>query len=146
MEISLALLCLVLAFWLVTVLLIRLEFVGGDLVLWFLALLCAPSVLCFPGWCYSYRKGRESIWLLFLAVPAMLTWFFLSSLGVGAQSLANIIEFPGLAAAGVVLCYVKVFVVDRWWVETPRHSTFGLVWLLVAGAILLRFFMPFLPE
>jgi hypothetical protein len=41
--------------------------------------------------------------------------------------------------------FVKVFVVDKW-VNTPRHGTYGLVALLVAAAILLRLFMPSLPE
>jgi hypothetical protein len=39
----------------------------------------------------------------------------------------------------------KVFVVDKW-VNTPRHGAYGLVALLVAAAILLRLFMPSLPE
>ncbi len=144
-AIGLTLLCLVVAIYFVTVLGIRFRFVGLGLVMWFTALFGAPAVLCLPGWRLSCRRGSESVWLLFCATPAMLVWFWLSSIGVGAQSLANLVEFPLLAVAGVVSCYVKVFVVDKW-VETPRYSTYGLVALLVAAAVLLRLFMPSLPE
>ena len=51
----------------------------------------------------------------------------------------------GLLAAGVVLCYGKVFLLDRG-KEDSRWTTYRLMALLAGAAFLLRTFMPLLPE
>ena len=142
---ALTLLCLPMAIFAVMVLRVRFEFVGLGFALWLTVLLGAPVALCFPAWWYSRRRGGESAWLLFMALPAMLVWFCLCTFGIGAQSLANLIELPSLALAAIVLCHVKVFVIDKW-TSPPRSTTYGVVMFLVAVAILLRLFMPTLPE
>ena len=76
----LILLCLPLMISVVIILWIRFVFVGLGFVLWLAALLSGPVLLCLPAWWYSRRRGGESVWLLFVALPAMLVWFCLSAL------------------------------------------------------------------
>lgn len=75
----------------------------------------------------------------------MVVWVGLTGSDYGAQSLANLVEIFWLVGAGVLLCYVKVFIVDR---LLPKSliTTYVLAAILVAGAALLRTFMPVLPE
>jgi hypothetical protein len=115
------------------------------MILLFPVLLLITSVLSLPAFWLSKRKGSESWWLLFLSGPALAVWMGLTFFGYGAQSLANIIEVFWLAAAGVLICYLKVLMVDRFF-QSQRKTTFGLILLLVIGAVLLRTFMPVLPE
>jgi hypothetical protein len=102
---------------------------------------------CLPAWLTSRTRtrGRESAWLPFATFPALAAWVLLAGFGYGPQSLSNLVEVPGLFAAGIILCYGKVFLLDRR-VKDPRWTTYLLMALLVTGSILLRTFMPLLPE
>jgi len=111
----------------------------------FAALLLLGGLACLPAYLVSRHRGRESAWLLFTTLPALGAWTLLAGFGYGPQSLSNLIEPLGLFAAGTVLCYGKVFLLDRG-VKDPRWTTYLLMALLVFGAILLRFLMPQLPE
>lgn len=111
----------------------------------FVILLLGSSALCAPAWMYSRRRRDESAWLLFLPAPAILVWVILTGLGVGAQSLSNLVEAVALAGGGVLLCYVKVFLVDRS-ARNARGTTLGMLLLLIIAAVLARLFMPLLPE
>jgi len=72
-------------------------------------------------------------------------WVSLTGLGYGAQSLSNIIEVFWIVAASIVLCYLKVFLLDGK-IEKPAKTTYCMMGVLTLGAILLRAFMPVLPE
>jgi hypothetical protein len=85
------------------------------------------------------------LWVLFLAVPALAVWLGLTAVGYGAQSLSNIIEVFWLVGASILFCYVKVFLIDLF-VHRPHATTYVLIALLLVGAVLLRTFMPVLPE
>lgn len=108
-------------------------------------LLLLAGMLCAPAYWVSRRRGSESKWLPVAALPAVLVWSALTGAGYGAQSLANIVEVIWIAAAAVILCYVKVFVVDQR-LQRPRQTTYYLMTLLALGAVLLRSLMPVLPE
>jgi hypothetical protein len=79
-----------------------------------------------------------------LVVPLAL-WVLLLIVGIGAQSLANIIEMVIVIAAIIVTLYVRVFVADKLWPDFRRNSlvAFSACCVLV---VLLRFLMPNLPE
>lgn len=111
----------------------------------FAGLLLLGWLACLPAWLVSRSRGRESAWLPFAAFPALAAWVLLAGFGYGPQSLSNLVEPLGLFAAGIVLCYGKVFLLDRR-AKDPRWTTYLLMALLVTGSILLRTFMPLLPE
>jgi hypothetical protein len=111
----------------------------------FPVLLLLVGMLCTPAYLVSRRKGDESKWFLVASLPAIVLWIGLTGTGYGAQSLSNIIEIFWLLLATVVLCYLKVFIVDRK-VRKPKQATYSMMALLTLGAFLLRTFMPVLPE
>lgn len=111
----------------------------------FPVLLLIAGALCFPAYLVSRGRGGESRWLLFASLPAIAVWVLLTGFGYGPQSLSNLIEVFGLLAASIVLCYLKVFLLDRQ-MGNPKQTTYLLMALLVLGAFLLRTFMPLLPE
>ena len=115
------------------------------MILLFPTLLALSALLCWPAFAHSRKTGPESWWLLLLSGPAVVVWVVLTGSGYGAQSLANLVEIIWLVCAGVLLCYVKVFIVDRL-VSRSLITTYVLAVILVAGATLLRIFMPVLPE
>jgi len=111
----------------------------------FLFLVALSCALIYPAYLASRRRGDESRLLVVAPVPAVVVWGAVTATGFGAQSLSNIVEVFAVFGLGVVLAYVKVFIVDK----TPgeaRASTYWLVGLLVASALILRVTMPILPE
>ncbi len=114
------------------------------MIILFVVLLLGASLLCLPAFLISRRRGAESGWLLFVTLPALVVWIGLTYLGYGAQSMSNLIEVILLFPVGVILCYLKVFVLDRR-MRRPGATTYALMSILAAGAFLLRTFMPVLP-
>lgn len=108
-------------------------------------LFLVATLLCIPAYIVSYRRGAESRWLPFVMLPGLSLWVLLTALGYGAQSLSNIVEALWLLIAGVVSCYVKVYVIDPR-LNRPREATYLILVCLLAAALLLRTFMPALPE
>ena len=111
----------------------------------FLVLVALSCAAIYPAYTVSLRRGEESRLLVVAPVSAVAVWVALTAFGYGAQSLSNIIEVFAIFALGVVLAYVKVFVFDKDR-GGARVSTYCLVALLVALAIVLRTIMPILPE
>jgi hypothetical protein len=104
-----------------------------------------PALLILPAWLYGRSHLGASFALPFVAVPAHAIWSLLVYLGIGAQSLANILELYVLAGLSVVLAYLQVFVVDPR-SRQPKRTTLYLTGVLVAVAFILRALMPNLPE
>ncbi|MBN2383865.1 hypothetical protein JXQ70_13400 [bacterium] len=110
-----------------------------------LVLVLIVGLLCAPAYLASQRKGGESRWFLVSALPAIAIWIGMTVLGYGAQSLANIIEVFWIVLATIALSYLKVFLVDRS-IHKPRQTTYALIVFLIIAVVLLRTFMPSLPE
>lgn len=112
----------------------------------FPVLIVAAAVLCVPAWLVARRQDRGSVWLLFLSFPAIAIWVVMEDRGLGQPaSLSNLIEVFWLLAGGIALAYGNVFILDR--VVARRQITlYGAIALLAVAAILLRLFMPTLPE
>ena len=102
------------------------------------------AIALLPAWLRSRGKG-DSIWLLFVGVPSYVAWFVVTMLGFGPQSLSNLIELLILGTLSIVAGYIKVFLVDPYYAESSRNTYLVIVFLVLA-AILLRKFMPLLPE
>lgn len=111
----------------------------------FLVLVALACGAIYPAYCASRRRGPESRLLVVAPVPAVVVWVAVTASGYGAQSLSNIVEVFAIFGLGVVLAYLKVFVVDPSRGRT-RESTYWLMALLVMLALVLRATMPVLPE
>ena len=109
----------------------------------FAALIIISVVLIAPGWLIARRQKPQGPVLLFMAVPGILLWMILTAAGIGAQSLSNIVEVFMVTIVSVFASYIKFFILDRW--EMKQSATIAL--LIVLGVtLLLRFFMPVMPE
>jgi len=115
------------------------------MILFFAVLLCVSSTLNVPVWWLARRRGEAAWWLPLLGVPAVGVWIALAALGVGPQSLANVLEVIGLAGLSVLACHAQVLLLDRW-LPASRRTTLVLSATLVCVAVLLRLWMPLLPE
>lgn len=112
----------------------------------FPVLILVASTLCVPAWLVARGRSRGSVRPLFLSFPAVAIWVAMEGAGLGnIASLSNLIEVFWLLGAGIVLAYAKVFALDRV-VRRWRLSTYGAIVLLAVAAILLRLYMPTLPE
>lgn len=109
------------------------------------ALLAGSAGLNLPAWLAARARGETPRWLPFIGAPAILAWVVLVAVGVGPQSLSNVVEVVAVAALSVVLCYAQVFLLDRL-LPDPRRTSVTLALALVAIAALLRLTMPLLPE
>ena len=110
-----------------------------------LFLVVLSCALIYPAYSASRRQGDESSLIVVAPVPAVVVWGAVTAAGYGAQSLSNIVEVFAVFGLGIVLAYVKVFVIDRGR-GRARASTYWLVGLLVVLALVLRVAMPVLPE
>ena len=111
----------------------------------FAILLVGSAVLNLPAWFFARSRNQATWWMPLLGAPPILAWVVLVALGVGAQSLSNVIEAMTLATLSVLLCYAQAFVLNRRFPAFRRTSAFLAV-ALIAVAVLLRLFMPLLPE
>jgi len=104
-----------------------------------------PGVLCYPAWLFAKNRQGATIWSLFLVVPSVVLWVLFTAFGIGAQSLANIVEVLFLAGSTIVLYYIKVFVLDKTMLA-PKLNTILTATMLCIIAVALRMLMPSLPE
>ena len=105
-------------------------------------LLIVSAGLSAPAWVYARRRWHESVWMLLLPLPAVVA---LSAAHVGPQSLSNLIEVPILVGLSIALYYSRVLAIARGW-SAPGLTGWVIAFLTVLAAVLLRLFMPLLPE
>lgn len=103
------------------------------------------AALIFPGWIWSKSNQPATLWIMALPLGGMLFWIMLTAFGVGAQSLANLVELIPIAVSAVLAAYLKIFFLDMRQFGRGRSSLMavGVVALVAFG---LRIFMPVLPE
>lgn len=111
----------------------------------FPVLILLAALLCLPPFFYARTQEHGCYWILFMAFPAIAVWVFLAGAGIGGQSLSNLVEVFWLLGGGVILAWLKVFVIDRR-IKNPRLSTYTILALLCIASIMLRLFIPELPE
>ncbi len=108
-------------------------------------LIIVPAVLDTPAWLYARRHRGGTAFLPWLAVPALCLWSGLMVLGVGRSTLGNFEEGIWIVGLGVFLVYLQVFALDRVW-KRPRRTSAMLAVALCIVAVILRLYMPPLPE
>ncbi|MGZ3240369.1 MAG: hypothetical protein ACXU7Z_08105 [Burkholderiaceae bacterium] len=103
------------------------------------------TALIAPGWLWAKKQYPQSVWLFALPLGGIIFWVILTSLRIGTQSLANLIEVYGVAFAAVIAVYLKLFVFDR---NQTLRARGGMAALIIVMAVTLgfRLFMPLLPE
>ena len=102
-------------------------------------------IVCLPPWLYARRRARWFCWDLASFVIPELIWFGLAIFGVGAQSLANLIEVFMILLTVIVVVYLRVFLLDRL-TPHPRFNSFLAFCFCCLSPLLLRLSMPILPE
>lgn len=117
----------------------------GKLLLLLVAMVMVPMALIYPGWCKADQRKRQGASVLFLPLAGMALWGALIVAGLGAQSLANLVEVVIVCAMAVVVAYVKFHVLDHEIKSAVKSS--AVAWgLLAIAVIVLRLLMPLLPE
>lgn len=97
---------------------------------------------CLPAWFAARRRRQAETGSLFIILPGLAAWLLLAEAGVGTQGPSNlIIELSDLTLGSVVLYYLKVFILDRY-TQRPARNTAYVVFVTLAAAVLLRFYMP----
>jgi hypothetical protein len=109
----------------------------------FAVLIIISAALIAPGWVIARRKNPQGPAILLLALPGILLWTVLTAAGVGAQSLANIVEIFGITTVSVVTAYIKLFLLDR---REMKHGGIIALLIVLGVTLLLRLFMPLIPE
>jgi len=81
------------------------------------------------------------------ALPAIVIvfWVVVVASGYGHQSLSHVVEVPIALIFALAFFIVKIFVGDKLFPNPKRNSSLVVV-LSVTVVVLLRTFMPFLPE
>jgi hypothetical protein len=101
--------------------------------------------LIVPGWLWFRRSQSQSQWLLVLPPVGVLFWVTLTALGIGPQSLSNVLEVFFVAVSAVLSVYFKFLVLDRV-LSLPSRGTTVPFFIVGAVALGLRLLMPALPE
>jgi len=114
------------------------------IVLLFVLLACS-AVLAAPSWYYARQDYRWFVSDYVTVFAPVFLWFLLTFLGIGPQSLANIVEVLAVAAFNPITLTMRVFVLDRLW---PRPGSWSRLCMLIGLALplMLRLTMPILPE
>ncbi|MBT8448201.1 MAG: hypothetical protein KJO69_00835 [Gammaproteobacteria bacterium] len=103
----------------------------------------ASAALILPGWMIARKNAPQGPAIIFLALPGVLLWAALTMSGVGAQSLANVVEVFYIAIISVIVAYAKLFIMDR--LKIKYSGIISMVIVLVA-TLCLRLFVPLIPE
>ena len=111
----------------------------------FLIIMIIAGILILPGWYWANKDQPQELWICLLPAAGLAFWMLLMGLGVGAQSLANLVEAPMIAGVAVVAAYLRFFVLVKSPTLNP-YGTFIAVAAVILAAIALRAFMPVLPE
>jgi hypothetical protein len=111
----------------------------------FALVIVVAGLLILPGWLWARRRSSQSGWLLLLPLPGVAVWVALTAVGIGAQSLANVIEIFAVAGAAVIAAYLKFLVLDRRF-QGPYVSGLAALVGVVVVTMALRLLMPSLPE
>jgi len=102
-------------------------------------------LLILPGWFWARKKVSQTPFILGLPIVGMVIWIALTSLGIGAQSLSNMVETFIVFAVSVCSAYFKFIFFDR--STKPRsHGTLWAIAIVLFVTVGLRLFMPALPE
>jgi len=109
----------------------------------FIVLVLISIILMLPGWYAARIKLPQSPAILGVSLAGVSLWILIASLGIGPQSLSNLIETPIVAAAAVIVAYIKMFLLESKKVKHAVLISYGAIIIIVMA---LRLFMPLIPE
>lgn len=113
--------------------------------IFFLGIVAVATVVLVPGWYWRKSHGAKGNWILALPLATSVFWFLLIYCGVGQASLSNLMEIYLVAAFAVFIAYLKFLVLDRL-IKKPDRNTMIIFAIALLFSLLLRLFMPALPE
>ena len=109
-------------------------------------------MLMFTFWVLSsiafvYAKRRDALFWSDVGLPifVIVLWYLVAVSGYGHQSLSQFVEVPIGLMVSLIFLYARVFIIDRYNLNFRYNSYVTLVASL-STIILLRTFMPYLPE
>ena len=115
------------------------------MVVFFTFFLSLYYLIAFPGGIRAYQRGQLSLGDAFLPLSVFAAWSLLATLGIGAQSLGNLVELVVLLGASVALFYIRL-----WYVKLhPTNailSLFALYFVVITLVVLTRMIFPLIPE
>jgi hypothetical protein len=111
----------------------------------FLLMAIIGALLILPGWIWARKKVSQTPFILGLPIVGIVSWIGLTSIGIGAQSLSNIVEIFIVFAVSICSAYLKFAFFDRN-MNHKSHGTFYASAIVLFVTIGLRLFMPTLPE
>jgi hypothetical protein len=115
------------------------------MVLMFIVVSAIAASLVLLGWLWCRSRRPQSLLVFMLPLFGIGGWGALAAAGVGAQSLANLIEVFGVAAAAIVVAYASMFAFDHSPQRRPQATV--IAFIAVAMIVLgLRLLTPVLAE
>jgi len=102
-------------------------------------------LIILPGWIWARKQTTQNLMILFAPVVGIAFWVGLTAMGIGPQSLANIIETFIVLAVSIISPYLKFFIFDR----NMQHRSCGVLYVFLIIFIVtlgLRLLMPQIPE
>jgi len=111
----------------------------------FIVLLIVYGVLGAVG--FVYAKRRKALYWSDVAAPVLVIvfWVGVTSSGYGHQSLSHIVEVPIALTITLILFNIRVFGID--YLSTNyRVNSYSVLGISLLSVVLLRTFMPYLPE
>lgn len=111
----------------------------------FIVLLIVYGVLGAAG--FVYAKRRKALYWSDVAAPVLVIvfWVGVTSSGYGHQSLSHIVEVPIALTITLILFNIRVFGIDH--LSTNyRVNSYSVLGISLLSVVLLRTFMPYLPE
>lgn len=115
----------------------------GVIVLAFMTLVIISIIMILPGWYAAQKKFPQNAAIFGIGLVGVAFWVLVASLGLGPQSLSNLIETPMVAVVAVLLAYIKMFLLESKKVKYATSISYGAIIIVVMG---LRLFMPNIPE
>jgi hypothetical protein len=102
------------------------------------------SLLSIPFWITAKLKKRSNNFNFWCPFVPVSFWVILTAAGVGAQSLSNFIEILVINIFTLITC-TSVLILHFWSLRSRKGKVFTLI-ILLLFTILIRLFMPIIPE
>ena len=118
---------------------------GASLIALFSVLLALYGVVASFAWINA--KRRNALYWSDLSAPVLvlLLWVAAAAAGYGHQSLSHVVEVPIALIFSLLALNIRVFVIDKTIIRY-RSNSYLCLGLSLFVVLLLRTFMPFLPE
>ena len=115
------------------------------MVVLFIILVAVILILSAPSYYYANKQNNWFKWDYGLCIAPLAFWFLLVAIGIGPQSLANLIELIIIGGIVPILLAFRIFFLDKV-LSTPRRNSIIIFVLCMIIPIILRLTMPLIPE